>query len=79
MYELNKNKKNPFEQKLANFLDFLAPESDIMVQFLKLETDIMVQFLEPETVIMGERNYILQKIILCLETRCFNQLCLLRF
>jgi hypothetical protein len=29
-----------------------------MVQFLDPETDVMVQFLAPEIVIMGERNYI---------------------
>jgi hypothetical protein len=30
-----------------------------MVQFLDPETDVMVQFLAPEIVIIGERNYIL--------------------
>ena len=29
-----------------------------MVQFLDPETDVMVQFLAPEIVIMGKRNYI---------------------
>ena len=28
-----------------------------MVQFLEPETDVMVQFLAPEIVIMGERNF----------------------
>jgi hypothetical protein len=32
-----------------------------MVQFLDPETDVMVQFLAPEIVIMGERNYINQE------------------
>ena len=30
-----------------------------MVQFLEPETDVMVQFLAPEIVIMGERNFMI--------------------
>ena len=45
--EFNRTKKNPFEHNFFPFYEFLAPE-----------TDIMVQFLAPEIVIMGERNYI---------------------
>ena len=56
--EFNRTTKNPFEHNFFPFYEFLAPETDIMVQFLEPETDIMVQFLAPEIVIMGERNYI---------------------
>ena len=56
--ELNRTKKNPFEHNFFPFYEFLAPETDIMVQFLEPETDVMVQFLAPEIVIMGQRYYI---------------------
>ena len=56
--EFDRTKKNPFEHNFFPFYEFLAPETDIMVQFLEPETDVMVQFLAPEIVIMGERNYI---------------------
>ena len=49
------------------FYEFLAPETDIMVQFLEPETDVMVQFLAPEIVIMGQRifmNFWPQKLTL---------------
>ncbi len=51
--EFNRTKKNPFEHNFFPFYEFLAPETDIMVQFLEPETDVMVQFLAPEIVIMG--------------------------
>ena len=57
--ELNRTKKNPFEHNFFPFYEFLAPETDIMVQFLEPETDVKVQFLAPEIVIMGQRYYIL--------------------
>ena len=60
--EFNRTKKNPFEHNFFPFYEFLAPETDIMVQFLEPETDVMVQFLAPEIVIMGQRYYI---IFLC--------------
>ena len=44
------------------FYEFLAPETDIMVQFLEPEMDVMVQFLAPEIMHMGERNYIYYSI-----------------
>ena len=45
--EFNRTKKTALKKKIP-FYEFLAPE-----------TDIMVQFLGPELVIMGERNYII--------------------
>ena len=62
--ELNRNKKNPFEQKFFPFYEFVGPETEIMVQFLDPKTDVMVQFLAPEIVIIGERNYITPNLIL---------------
>ena len=59
MYEFNRNKKNPFEQKLANFKIFWAQKLNIQGP----ETDVMVQFLAPETDVMGERNYIMELMI----------------
>ena len=47
LYEFNRNKKNPFEQKLAHLKIF----------WVGPETDVMVQFLAPETDVMGERNF----------------------
>jgi hypothetical protein len=59
MYEFNRNKKNTFEQKLANFKIFWAQKLNIQGP----ETDVMVQFLAPETDVMGERNYIMELMI----------------
>ena len=42
--ELNRTKKNPFEHNFFPFYEFLAPETDIMVQFLEPETDVMFSF-----------------------------------
>ena len=56
--KFNRTKKNPFEHNFFPFYEFLAPETDIMVQFLEPETAVMVQFLAPEIEIMGQRYYI---------------------
>ena len=61
--EFNRIKKNPFEHNFFPFYEFLAPETEIMVQFLEPETDVMVQFLAPEIVIMGQIYYILMVFI----------------
>ena len=38
IYDLNINRKNPFEQRLAHFRIFLDPGIDIIGQFLGSET-----------------------------------------